>query len=76
MAPVNEYQKLADDTARDTLATLNRTRDNCGLEVEPQNECRIVVTQAMARLSAGLMVAMQINTKKKFADMMPVIPGK
>jgi hypothetical protein len=38
--------------------------------------CNIVPVQAITRLSDRLIVVMAINTKRKLADMVPVIPGK
>ncbi len=58
------------------LETLNSTLTRPGLLLVRQMHCNIVPVQAMTRLSDRLIVVMAINTKRKLADMVPVIPGK
>src|SRR5258706_6706830 len=70
------YQRDVAAIATAILATLNRTLTRFGLLFERHTHCRMVPVHAITRLSERLRVVTEISTKKKFADIVPVIPGK
>ena len=47
-----------------------------GMLFERQTHCRMVPVNAIVKVSGRVSVVTQINTKTKFTDIVPVMPGR
>jgi len=68
---------VSDREGGNKIEDLDRMRElRAGLLLDRHTHCNTVPVQATIRLSGRLRVVTEISTNKKFADIVPVIPGK